>query len=63
MPATIDPLFPVTSLDQLYMQAIVANTILLDKVCKYPEARLFCCWGSAAGITAHAPSILPDRLS
>ena len=29
---TIDPKSPVKSLDQLYMQAIVANAILLDKV-------------------------------
>lgn len=32
MRMTIDPRSPVTSLDQLYMQAIVANVLLLDKV-------------------------------
>jgi hypothetical protein len=32
MRMTIDPHSPVTSLDQLYMQAIVANVLLLDKV-------------------------------
>ena len=32
MKMTIDPKRPVKSLDQLYMQAIVANAILLDKV-------------------------------
>jgi len=32
MRTTLDPRSPVTSLDQLYMQAIVANVLLLDKV-------------------------------
>jgi hypothetical protein len=32
MRMTVDPHSPVTSLDQLYMQAIVANVLLLDKV-------------------------------